>query len=172
MENMKTRDIENMVKICKRDLAQLGLSPGNIVSVTFNHRAKTLFGRCKKDRSGNFHIEVMTYLNRLRSEDDICQTVMHEVIHTLPKCGNHGPHFQEVARLVNIKLGYRIATTSKLSTDEKEAIPFKYVVKCGLCGQEMKRYHRKPQLTPNHYHGACGKDSMGKLQLFRYVYEG
>lgn len=162
--------IRRMVETACGELAAIGLKTGPIASVRFNHRAKTFFGRCTRDRSGIFHIEIMSYLNRHRSQDEIRQTVMHEVIHTLAGCGDHGPRFQAVAEQVNQRLGYRIATTSKLTESARENIAYKYVLKCGHCGAELKRYHRKPSLSPGTYHRACGEVSKGRLELYRYVY--
>ncbi len=172
MDSIGLDDIKKMVEVCREELGALGLQTGEIASVSFNSRAKTLFGRCRRERSGVYHIEIMTYLNRHRSLDDIRQTIMHEVIHTLPGCGNHGEAFQKTARLVNETLGYRISTTSKLSKEAKEAVAFNYVLKCSHCGEELKRYHRKPRLSPHHYHLPCGEVSKGKLELYRYIYQG
>lgn len=172
MDGIELNDIRKMVEVCRGELGDLGLKTGEIASVSFNSRAKTLFGRCRRERSGTYHIEIMTYLNRHRTLDEIRQTVMHEVIHTLPACGNHGETFQKTARLVNERLGFRISTTSKLSKEAKEAVAFAYVLKCGYCGEELKRYHRKPRISPHHYHRPCGEESKGKLELYRYIYQG
>lgn len=171
MQEITLETLKSLVEACRQELLSLGLKTGPVASVSFNGTAKTIFGRCRKDRSGNFHIEIMTYLNRHRSYDDIQQTLMHEVIHTIKGCGNHGPRFQEVAALVNDRLGYRIATTSKLSEEAVSNIDYKYLLKCGHCGAELKRYHRKPKLNSRLYHRPCGEASKGKLQLYQYIYE-
>lgn len=170
MDSIKLNDIWKIVEACTEELKTLHLHAGTIASVSFNSRAKTLFGRCRRERNGTYHIEIMTYLNRHRSLDDIRQTIMHEVIHTLPGCGNHGETFQKTARRVNEQLGYRISTTSKLSKEAKEAVAYKYVLKCGQCGEELKRYHRKPRISASHYHRPCGEGSKGKLELYQYIY--
>lgn len=159
--------LERLVAACRDELEALGFTVGRVLSVSVNRRAKTLFGRCRRDAGGGYHIEIMAYLNNHRTVAEIRQTVMHELLHTLPGCGNHGAGFQAAARRVNEALGYSISSTSKLSKAVQERIPFNYVLLCGVCGAELKRYHRKPRLTVRHYHKTCGKVSLGKLRLMK-----
>jgi len=171
LEAVTLKDLRQMAEDCRAQLLALGLKPGPVATVTINRRAKTLFGRCRKDAAGGFHIEIMAYLNSRRPLEEIRQTMMHELLHTLPGCGNHGAGFQEAARRVNGAYGFHISTTGQLSPEARETIPFNYVLKCGLCGSELKKYHRKPRLTPRHFHKPCGEASQGKLELYRYCYE-
>lgn len=169
MNPLTLADLTAMAEECRQELEALGLKPGPLKAVGFNSRAKTLFGRCTRE-PGGYRLEIMTFLNRFRTLDEIRQTVMHEVIHTLEGCNNHGADFQQVARRVNQQLGYRIATRSQLGEAAGQAVPYRYVLKCSHCGQELKRYHRKPRLTRHHFHKGCGEASKGKLQLYAITY--
>lgn len=47
-------------------------------------------------------------------EDDIIKnTIIHEIIHCMPYCSNHGEIFKKYAKHINSKLNYDIARTRK-----------------------------------------------------------
>lgn len=165
MTKLILSEIQHEIKNCQSDLISLGLSPGIVADVTLNSTAKNLFGRCKKRQTGDFQIEIMTYLNAHRTAQELKQTIMHEVIHTLPGCNNHGPNFQAVARLVNTIKGYSVSTRSTLSAAIHNKLDYRYRLICTHCGEELKRYHRKPAITGRHFHSSCGELSIGKLRL-------
>ena len=75
-------------------------------------------------------------------ENIIKNTIIHELIHCLPKCGNHGYEFKKYANLINIKLGYNISRLGNKEEDYKnsnkefnEEIIYNYKVECQNCGQ-------------------------------------
>ncbi len=43
----------------------------------------------------------------------IKNTIMHELIHCMPYCNNHGAEFKKYARYINEKLGYNISRVRK-----------------------------------------------------------
>ena len=57
-------------------------------------------------------IEISPWVMEL--EDRIIKnTIMHEIIHCLPYCNNHGEKFKEYAIYINQKLGYDISRVRK-----------------------------------------------------------
>ena len=47
------------------------------------------------------------------NEDIIKNTIMHELIHCMPGCSNHGEYFKKYDYYVNAKLGYDISRVRK-----------------------------------------------------------
>lgn len=70
-------------------------------------------------------------------------TIIHEVIHTLPGCFNHGPKFKKVCNDINKvypEFELQRATAMSKYGIEREVKPFKYIIECPHCG---KQYHYK-----------------------------
>lgn len=43
----------------------------------------------------------------------IKNTIMHEIIHCMPYCNNHGKEFKKYAKYINKNLGYDISRVRK-----------------------------------------------------------
>ena len=59
--------------------------------------------------------------------------MMHELIHSITGCMNHGPNFQYVVNLVNSKFGYDVHITSyydSYNTYLNNTKNYKYKIKC------------------------------------------
>ena len=91
------------------------------------------------------HIEISPWVMEL-DEEIIKNTIIHEIIHCIPYCNNHGQEFKKYANYINKKLGYNISRLgnkkedylkSNAEYDEKEE--YKYHIKCINCGQEFFR---------------------------------
>lgn len=54
------------------------------------------------------HIEISKWVMELNN-DIIKNTIIHEIIHCLPNCTNHGEEFKKYAKYINSKLGYDIS---------------------------------------------------------------
>lgn len=57
-------------------------------------------------------IEISPWVMEL-DDGIIKNTIMHEIIHCLPYCNNHGEKFKEYAIYINQKLGYDISRVRK-----------------------------------------------------------
>lgn len=91
------------------------------------------------------HIEISPWILEL-DEDIIKNTIIHEIIHCLPNCNNHGMQFKKYAKYINEKLGYNISRVGNKKEDyiksnveyiEKEQ--YNYHIKCTNCGQSFFR---------------------------------
>lgn len=120
----------------------------------------TKFGMCKK-RNGRFTIYLSRYA--LNNTEIVKDTLVHEVIHTLPGADNHGADFKQYASIVNKKLGYHIkcrgsreeAAASGLEQARRER--FKYKLVCQKCGSQILRQRRTKLVQhPEHYRCVCG----------------
>ena len=89
------------------------------------------------------------------------EIILHELIHTLPGCFNHGEHFKAVARTLNMKYGYnisRVASSSSVACLAPQE--HKYEIQCPVCGKifyrdRMSDFVKNPQ---NYRHHNCNKE--------------
>ncbi|MBN7773316.1 SprT-like domain-containing protein [Clostridium aminobutyricum] len=137
--------------------------------VIINKRAKSRFGCCKKIKCGlktEFEIELS---HRLLCCDKklIKQTLAHELLHTCPRCDNHGSIWKAYAQKWNTAFGYQIKRTGsaeELGLEKNLASrPLKenYIVVCKNCGAKIARTRLSPVIKyPHHYRCKCG----GNLQ--------
>lgn len=77
------------------------------------------------------------------NDDIIKNTIIHELIHCIPNCNNHGADFKKYAKVINQELGYKISRLGNKEEDYKksnikfyeEKIKYKYKIICEKCGQ-------------------------------------
>lgn len=123
--------------------------------------AISYFGKIKKmtDENNNryYKISLSTY-HLENGEKAVLKTLLHEVIHTLDNCFNHGSKFQEVAKKANKVYETNIGTYGSISDGETlnkyNKNKYKYIVKCKNCGQTIKR-KVKSKLIKNLSHYCC-----------------
>lgn len=72
----------------------------------------------KWSKAPKFRISISTH--ECASDEDIADTIFHEVIHCIPGCFNHGKHFKHAASRVNKAYGTNV-TTSKSSESAQSA---------------------------------------------------
>ena len=162
---------------CKKELDNLGIEYANNISFTVNSRAKSRWGRCNKNRGGRYVIEINSeLLNECNSLRGLKETILHEMIHTVSGCMNHGDKWKRLADKVNRRYGYAIKRTNspedKGLCDEAirernetrqqklDAMPT-YRVVCEQCGHEYIRHKMSKLITDTeHYRCACN----GKLK--------
>lgn len=177
---------------CINELNSIGIDMndkliGNI-NITLTNRSKKRYGVCKQEepdkkylykekigrkiiikcnRYNLHHIEISRWVMDL--EDSIIKnTIMHELIHCIPFCSNHGQEFKKFANEINSKLGYNIKTTGNVKEDyeksnleyTEETKKYKYKIKCINCGKEYLRI-RKPSNIKKYRCGICN----GKLDI-------
>ena len=98
-------------------------------------------------------------------KEDRMNTIIHEILHTLPGCMNHGENWKYAASIVRKKTGIEIERTGYNAEYQKyreENHIYKYAVVCEKCGkksffQRMSDVVKYPQL----YKCMCG----GNLHL-------
>ena len=137
----------------------------NIQKLTINERVRSRFGKCTK-KGSCYEIELSGHL--MGADDTVIETViLHELLHTCPRCLNHGKLWKSYAEKLNRKYGYRITATSSYNSmglkDPGSREPVKYLVKCTKCGTEFPR-KRMCSLVENVDRYRCGKCG-GKLEI-------
>jgi len=163
-------DEENRLKVlmikCRNTLKQEGIPASeNITGPTINCRARSRFGRCRKTAAG-YEIEISRSL--LECSDRQIETVLyHELLHTCPKCMNHGKLWKYYAARLNEKYGCSITVSTSYekmgleNPGSRENV--KYLVVCSQCGQTYPR-KRRCKLVDDVDRYRCGKCG-GKLEI-------
>ena len=117
--------------------------------VKFNNRLTSAAGKTwrKKDLQGKiyFQIDIATkYMNVAKSED-IISTILHESIHCIHGCFDHGNRFKTIAELLTNDLGLKSKITVYNWSPEWRAESLKYhetkgywEVSCSICGAKFK----------------------------------
>ena len=133
---------------------------GNITNLTINCRAKYRWGQCSHLPNGNYAISISTDLIEPDSVEGLKNTLMHEILHTIKGCMNHGTNWKQWADLVNSQLGYDVKRTNSAEelnvNREPRTRQIRYKLECTCCGgtvcrEKMTRAIKYPHLYK------CGK---------------
>ena len=138
--------LEKIYKECKQELKSIGIKIDDEekvgkIEIGLSRRSKKRYGVCKQEepdvktkyvekkgknlivKYGKYKknkIEISKWVMEL-NEDIIKNTVMHELIHCMPMCNNHGKEFKLYAEYINQKLGYNIKTTGNKKEDYEKS---------------------------------------------------
>lgn len=130
------------------------------------YKTVTKRGRRKIIRYEKFnkhHIEISKWVLELDT-NIIKNTIMHELIHCMPYCNNHGKEFKKYANLINSKYGYEISRVgnkkkdfekSKIKYDDK--VHYKYKIICKGCSLEFYRQRISKNFTRKYRCAKCGE---------------
>lgn len=116
------------------------------------------------------HIEISKWVMQL-NDILIKNTIMHELIHCIPKCNNHGVEFKKYASYINKKLGYNISRLgnkvedlNKSNVQYNKNDDFNYKITCVKCGQSFLRKRLNKNFLVKYRCGICrGKFSVEKI---------
>lgn len=101
------------------------------------------FGCC---RYGPRVISLSRYLVRLNSEDEVRNTILHEIAHALVGPGvGHGPEWKRMARRIG---------ADPQRTHDSTTVPGRYLIECNRCGRSLGTRHRKSRGV--YTHTGCG----------------
>ena len=101
------------------------------------------FGKCAKIEHSRYKISLNKQYADCVTIDQIKNTLMHELIHSLKNTKGHTGKWKQVANLVNNKYGYHITRVAKSPKEFEETIQrkiskIKYTIVCKDCGQSYK----------------------------------
>ena len=180
--------LNNIYNECLKELKDIGIDILNnknvgVIDINISKRNNKRYGCCKQeepDKSSKIvekkgfkkivkyqiykkhHIEISPCVLKLNN-DIIKNTIIHELIHCLPYCNNHGKEFKKYAKYINQNLGYKIATLgnkkedyikSNIQYNENEL--YKYKIICNKCGQEFYRKRLNKNFLRKYRCGKCG----------------
>lgn len=185
--------LEYLYTQCLTELVSIGLDMNNKelignIDIQLTTRASKRYGCCKQENPDkrykvvskrgshkiikyekfkDHHIEISNWIMQL-NEDIIKNTILHELIHCIPFCNNHGKEFKKYANYINQKLGYHITTKGNIKEDYEASRleykvdnDYKYKIICQDCGQTIYRKRFNPNLLKRYRCGKC----KGKLNL-------
>lgn len=174
------RNLSNYVLKCELMLDEMGIKYGIISDVTVNTRAKHRWGQC--NRNGNrYSINISSLLLEERnSEEGLINTILHELLHTVSGCMNHGKKWQELANRVSYVYNLNIRRTSskdevglckeckkELEEEQKQKLASMPVYKliCKECGNTYT--YRRAGYYVQHYKDCWCHLCKGKLDLIK-----
>ena len=185
--------LKKLYKECIKELKTIEIDVLNseqigTIDISISKRNNKRYGSCKQEepdirtkyiekiknkrivryaKFNKHHIEISPWVLDL-DELIIKNTIIHEIIHCLPNCNNHGEHFKKYANYINNKLSYNISRVGnkkedylKSNLEYKEREEFNYHIKCTSCGQNFLRKRLKVNFTKKYKCGKCG----GKFQI-------
>ena len=167
MDNPEVGEID--VTIAKRNAKRYGCCKQEEPDKKYRSIVKQGRKRIVKyERFNKHHIEISKWVMDL-NDDIIKNTIMHEIIHCIPYCNNHGKVFKRYANYINQKLGYHITRLGNKEADYKESnleledetSSYKYKIICKDCGQIYYRKRLQKNLIQKYRCGKCN----GKLQI-------
>lgn len=124
-----TEQVKKMVYSFREDMLSRGIEVGRICNVNFSKSAHN-FGTCLRVMKGVYEITITD----LGLHGDVISTIVHELIHTVDGCLNHGSKFQSIAKKLSI--AYNIDLGTKASEKEMDMVKeyriskARYVIKC------------------------------------------
>ena len=105
-------------------------------------------------------IEISKWVMEL-NDDIIKNTILHEIIHCLPNCSNHGEEFKKYAHYINRKLGYNISRLGDKNKDleqsniKVEDEKYNYKIECLKCGYFFYRKKLNVNYSAKYRCGKC-----------------
>ena len=157
------RDIYEYASVCMELLDDLGIEYGRVIRFDINTRAKKRWGQCKIEKYG-YSININAdLLDEENDSDGLTETIIHELLHTIPGCMNHGKKWKSMAEKVNQAYGLNIARCS--SAEDKgvtkrdiNKVEYKYILQCDSCGNTYGRIRMSNAVKfPKAYRcGCCG----------------
>lgn len=145
-----------------------------IHKIDFKNKSKSYWakiGRNSKKHSGYF-LRIGGLFSLIPDENiariRFQSTIVHELIHTIPGCMNHGKKFHLICALINKKYP-ELSLQTSTSCEEygimvEKRVP-KYIVKCTKCGKKYF-YFRMPNYDLHNY--VCNCCGYSKLKLLPY----
>ena len=185
--------LQKIYQKCLKELNEIGINMQDNdqigkIEISLSNRSQKRYGICKQEepdeqtryieRRGRkriikyakykkHKIEISSWVMQL-DKSIIKNTIMHELIHCIPDCNNHGKEFKKYANYINTQLGYNIKTTGNKKDDYQksnleyhEEINFKYKIQCKECGQTFFRKRINKNFTRKYRCGKCN----GKLKI-------
>ena len=127
--------------------------------LVINERALKRLGRCTLKTDNNNHsyyeIQINKFHNELSPKQDVINTLVHEIIHSLPNCYNHGVVWKTIATKYNENYYTSISRCSKASKEYNDFLKQKkqntqnrtiHTIICPSCHKKWN-YTRKAKLV-------------------------
>ena len=161
------RDLEAVAIECMEMLDKINIKYGNIKSITINTRARARWGQCKKiPGTKEFTINInQDLLDERNSVDGLKNTIIHELLHSVEGCMNHGPKWKKQADIVENTYGIHITRTSsaedkgieyRRSKSVRQSTGKLYIIECERCGYQYRHQRMSKSVQHPDWYG-CGR---------------
>ena len=142
------KDLEKEMRECLKIIEDLGIPTHNEkvrYIVEINKKPTKYLGLCTRISNNpiTFEIKFNGPYFKVANPQDVHDTIMHEILHTLPGCMNHGKFWQRAAKTIeSFESKYTITRLGNCE-EYKELYQdsSKYVITCRTCGKKF--YYRK-----------------------------
>ncbi len=160
------------IKIAKRNAKRYGCCKQLEPDKKYYHLVKRGYRRIKVyDKFLKHTIEISKWVMEL-DDKIIKNTILHELIHCMPNCNNHGKEFKFYANYINENLGYDIQRLGNKKEDYKKSnleykendLDYKYIIQCSQCGLIYYRQRLKRNFLRDYRCGKC----KGKLIIKKF----
>lgn len=162
---MTITELNSLLQEAIKEVEAVGITTGEIDPDIELTRATRVFGKCRRDNINNIHTIYISkyFINNPTAE--VKNTLVHEVLHTVEGCMNHGNKWKALANRMNNHYGYNIKRTANyvMNNEEANQIKRQYTIRCQGCGQTIYRQKKSKLITNTHLY-RCGKCG-GKLEL-------
>lgn len=159
--------LKRLAKESEDELREIGLGDKlkSNITYTINYRAKKRFGQCcdKKD------INISSWLLEIGSDEDIKNTIIHEILHTFSDAVGHGAKWQYYANYVNARTKYKISRCGSINEVYQKAnkvrpttkVNYNWEITCRQCGATWKKQKMLNRTLVGYkyhsrYHISCG----------------
>ena len=170
----KQERLNKLYKECIDELNSININveKNRTIELKINTRSEKRYACCKKVSKEKYLIEVSEWVMNL-NEDIIKNTIMHELIHCMPRCNNHGEFFKKYAELINKNLGYNVTRTGNIVKDfiksnlefKEKPVKFRYQIICENEDQQFFRQRIIKNFTRKYRCGKCG----GKFKIISLI---
>lgn len=148
------KNLYTIAKSCLIELNSIGIYPEHINEFTVNYRAKRRWGQCKLDRNGYSISISAVLLDDAVPDRAVKDTVIHELLHAVDGCMNHGYEWQSLADKVNKAYGYNIkrcTSPADKGVNLNNDSDYHYIITCKDCNTTWKymRYSRTVKCCQN-----------------------
>lgn len=152
-----TKDLNYYNDFVREMLDALNIPYDKNATVSINNRLSGCWGRNMYNRythTNTIQLAGMLFYNA--TDDGIIKTLLHEYIHTISTCHNHGYYFKAYANKINVAYGTDIARTASAKdvgvTEEtfttcRKVNRITYRVTCVNCGCSANYYSTKAHIV-------------------------
>ena len=157
-ENLK-RLMEECIKEIHENTSYIRFDTSKITRIYASDTIGRDLGRCYRIPVGfGYKFEIIIFRRENRTERGIKETIIHELIHTLPRCFNHRSEFKYNCEVIQRKLGYDAGKGGNDFTSEEYMLSnFRYFNYCPTCHQITSCGNKKTKrfYTSGFRHTAC-----------------
>ena len=157
-ENLK-KLMEECIKEVHENTCYIRFDTSKIKRIYASETTGKVLGKCHRTKTANgWEFEIIIFRHENRTEKGIKETIIHELIHTLDDCFNHGRNFKYVCDVVLRKVGYDCFSYHQDNiTNDYKLANFNYFNYCPKCKQITACGNRKTKrfYSDNFFHTAC-----------------